>query len=246
MVAVVDAWRAARILVRQHGLHAATVASQRAAALLAEGDVEGERVFKMTLEAVKELQRDKAERWRAGELNVWSRQTPRRRIADERAFRVERVEQHCATVTAAANVHGVGEPVPLRQSMQRLAGDEFLRNLPSPLRTTFSFLVVTMALERGAVGTMLGHGLHPLKAMHRWSIETFHSVHPEGRTPKERRNIPPFDPCTSAAPHMTIVFFRTGWFKTGDGTCVWVVATRCFVRPAVQARGSHRHSICGA
>jgi triphosphoribosyl-dephospho-CoA synthetase len=59
MIAVVDAWRAARILVNQHGADAATVASRRAAALLAEGDVEGERVFKMILEAVKELQRDK-------------------------------------------------------------------------------------------------------------------------------------------------------------------------------------------
>ena len=59
MIAVVDAWRAARILVNQHGPDAAIVASRRAAALLAEGDVEGERVFKMILEAVKELQRDK-------------------------------------------------------------------------------------------------------------------------------------------------------------------------------------------
>ena len=59
MIAVVDAWRAARILVTQYGSDAATVASQRAEALLAEGDIEGERVFKMILEAVKELQRDK-------------------------------------------------------------------------------------------------------------------------------------------------------------------------------------------
>ena len=59
MIAVVDAWRAARILVEQYGSDAATVASQRAEALLAEGDIEGERVFKMIQEAVKELQRDK-------------------------------------------------------------------------------------------------------------------------------------------------------------------------------------------
>jgi hypothetical protein len=31
---------------------------------------------------------------------------------------------------------------------------------------------------------MLDHGLHPLKAQRRRSIETFHSVRPEGRTPK--------------------------------------------------------------
>jgi len=40
--------------------------------------------------------------------------------------------------------------------MQRLAGDELLRNLP---------------LERGAMGAMLGHGFHPLKAQHRRSIQ---------------------------------------------------------------------------
>src|SRR5258708_7240685 len=30
---------------------------------------------------------------------------------------------------------------------------------------------------------MLGHGLHPLKAQHRWSIQTCQPVHFEGRTP---------------------------------------------------------------
>src|SRR5271170_2478017 len=58
--------------------------------------------------------------------------------------------------------------MPLRQSMQRLAGDELLCNL---------------SLERGAVGTMLGHGFHPLKAQHRWSIPNPLPVHPQGRTP---------------------------------------------------------------
>jgi hypothetical protein len=52
--------------------------------------------------------------------------------------------------------------------MQRLAGDELLRNLP---------------LERGAVRAMLGHGFHPLKAQHHGSIQILHSVHREGRTP---------------------------------------------------------------
>jgi hypothetical protein len=41
--------------------------------------------------------------------------------------------------------------MPLRQSMQRLAGNKLLRYLP---------------FECGAVGTMLGHGFHPLKARH--------------------------------------------------------------------------------
>jgi ABC-type sugar transport system substrate-binding protein len=57
--------------------------------------------------------------------------------------------------------------VSLRQSMQTLPG-ELLRKLP---------------LEGGTVGTMLAHGLHPLKAQHRWSIQIFRAVHPQGRTP---------------------------------------------------------------
>src|SRR5271163_2421286 len=58
--------------------------------------------------------------------------------------------------------------MPLRQSMQRLAGDELLRYL---------------SFECGAVGTVLGHGFHPLKARRRWSIPNPSPVHPEGRTP---------------------------------------------------------------
>src|SRR5260221_8433799 len=54
--------------------------------------------------------------------------------------------------------------------MQRLAGDELLRDLP---------------LERGAVRAMLDHGFHPLKAQHHGSIQTLHAVHPEGRTPQQ-------------------------------------------------------------
>jgi hypothetical protein len=60
--------------------------------------------------------------------------------------------------------------------MQRLAGDKLLRNLP---------------LKRGAMGTMLDHGLHPLKAQRRRPIETFHSVRPEGRTPVGVQNLTP-------------------------------------------------------
>src|SRR5208282_5602001 len=52
--------------------------------------------------------------------------------------------------------------------MERLTGDELLRHL---------------ALKRGAVRTMLGHGFHPLKAQHRWSIPNRLRVHPQGRTP---------------------------------------------------------------
>jgi hypothetical protein len=40
----IDIWRAANILIKSHGEDAALVAAQRADELLAEGDVEGERV----------------------------------------------------------------------------------------------------------------------------------------------------------------------------------------------------------
>src|SRR5579864_7646507 len=49
--------------------------------------------------------------------------------------------------------------------MQRLAANELLGNL---------------SLEGDAVGTMLGHGFHPLKAQHRGSIQTGQPVHPKG------------------------------------------------------------------
>jgi hypothetical protein len=59
VVSDVDIWRAANILIKSHAEDAALVAAQRADELLAEGDVEGERVFKMILEVVRELQRKK-------------------------------------------------------------------------------------------------------------------------------------------------------------------------------------------
>src|SRR5271165_2654979 len=62
--------------------------------------------------------------------------------------------------------------------MERLTGDELLRHL---------------ALKRGAVRTMLGHGFHPLKAQHRWSIPNRLPVHPQGRTPIGGQNSPPID-----------------------------------------------------
>jgi hypothetical protein len=56
-IAQVDVWRAAHILVKQHGEDAAIIAAQRADALLAEGDIEGQRVFKAIVKAINELQR---------------------------------------------------------------------------------------------------------------------------------------------------------------------------------------------
>ena len=45
MTAEFDIWRAAIIIVKQHGEDAAIIAAQRADALLAEGDIEGQLVF---------------------------------------------------------------------------------------------------------------------------------------------------------------------------------------------------------
>jgi hypothetical protein len=54
-------------------------------------------------------------------------------------------------------------------------------------------LRTSLTLERDAVGTMLGHGFHPLKARHRWSIQTLRAVHPEGRTPIWGQHSTPID-----------------------------------------------------
>jgi hypothetical protein len=58
-IAQVDVWRAANALVKQHGEDAVIIAAQRADALLAEGDVEGQRVFKEIVKAINELKRTK-------------------------------------------------------------------------------------------------------------------------------------------------------------------------------------------
>ncbi len=57
MIADMDIWRAANLLVKQHGDDAAIVAAQRADELLASGDMDGEIVWMRILAAVKELQR---------------------------------------------------------------------------------------------------------------------------------------------------------------------------------------------
>jgi len=51
-----DVSRAASIVVKQHGDDSAIVAAPRVDELLAEADVEGEKVSKMIVKAVRELQ----------------------------------------------------------------------------------------------------------------------------------------------------------------------------------------------
>ena len=53
----IDIWRAADLLVKQHGGDAAIVAAQRSDELLDAGDVEGQVVWKRIVGAVNELQR---------------------------------------------------------------------------------------------------------------------------------------------------------------------------------------------
>ena len=56
-----DIFRAAKLLIDQHGDDAAMRAAQRADGLLEEGDVDGAAVWRQILEAIEELQRGRRE-----------------------------------------------------------------------------------------------------------------------------------------------------------------------------------------
>ena len=56
MVADVDIWRAAILLIKQHGENAALEAGIRADALLAEGQIDGQRGFLRIIDAINWLQ----------------------------------------------------------------------------------------------------------------------------------------------------------------------------------------------
>ena len=58
MIAEIDIWRSANLMVREHGEDAALEAAQRADAMLERGDVDGCAVWKRILRAIEELQRD--------------------------------------------------------------------------------------------------------------------------------------------------------------------------------------------
>lgn len=59
MTVEIDIWRTAHLLVKRHGADAAIVAAQRVDELLAQGDLDGERIWKRIVSAVRELQRTK-------------------------------------------------------------------------------------------------------------------------------------------------------------------------------------------
>ena len=54
-----DIFRAAKLMIDQHGEDAATRAAQRADELLNDGDIEGSGVWRRILEAIGELQRSR-------------------------------------------------------------------------------------------------------------------------------------------------------------------------------------------
>ena len=59
VVLLVNVWSAANVLVRDYGEDAEIIAAQQADALLAAGDVEGQRAFKAIAKAVGDLLRKK-------------------------------------------------------------------------------------------------------------------------------------------------------------------------------------------
>ena len=57
MTSDLDIFRTANVLIREHGEDAAPEAAQRADAMLEKGSVDGQRVWKRVLAAVREIQR---------------------------------------------------------------------------------------------------------------------------------------------------------------------------------------------
>jgi hypothetical protein len=53
-----DIFRTANVLVKHYGEDAALEAAQRADAMLDKGAIDGQRIWKRVLKAVKEIQRD--------------------------------------------------------------------------------------------------------------------------------------------------------------------------------------------
>jgi len=80
------------------------------------------------------------------------------------------------------------------ETVECLASEEFLGNLP---------------LEVDAVGTVPGHGFHPLKARLSWSIPNPQDVHRQGRTPIRGQIWEPIDSVIGMAKLMYVVWGDT-------------------------------------
>ncbi len=58
MTTDLDIYRTANVLIREHGEDATLEAAQRADAMLEKGSVDGQRVWKRVLKAIKKIQRE--------------------------------------------------------------------------------------------------------------------------------------------------------------------------------------------
>ena len=65
MTSDLDISRTANVLVKHYGEAAAIEAAQSADAMLEKGSLDGQRVWKRVLAAVKEIQREEPEEWEA-------------------------------------------------------------------------------------------------------------------------------------------------------------------------------------
>jgi hypothetical protein len=61
MVVELDIWRAANLLLRQHGYDAPIIAAQRRDKLLADGDLNGLIIWKRIMSAMAELSRTRGD-----------------------------------------------------------------------------------------------------------------------------------------------------------------------------------------
>jgi len=59
MVVELNIWRAANILLRDHGYDAPIIAAQRCDKLAQDGDLAGLRVWKRIMDAIEQLSRDR-------------------------------------------------------------------------------------------------------------------------------------------------------------------------------------------
>ncbi len=69
MTTDLDIYRTANVLIRKHGEDAALEAAQSADAMLDKGSLDGQRVWKRVLAAVKEIQRQEPREGGGGELD---------------------------------------------------------------------------------------------------------------------------------------------------------------------------------
>ena len=61
MTSDLDIYRTASVLIREHGEYAVLEAAQRAGAMLEKGAIDGQRVWKRVLAAVKDIQHKEPE-----------------------------------------------------------------------------------------------------------------------------------------------------------------------------------------